>query len=195
MQLDQVPKMLGKLTADWSPHAFVVSFKLETDETILQRKAEGAMKKYHVNLVVANILQTRKDLCYIVHKLTEDTFKMTKLTRPNNSHNIESVVIKEIWSHHSKFVERKFDELTRDGHSHLSAAAAFYENDHQQTRLCRHTQAYLQDVDEKWEQLASCSPNTAKRRSAERSWSAIATTILAATVLYYVGRRNALVGK
>ena len=34
----QVPKMLGTLQSVWAPEAFIVSFKLETDEQILISK-------------------------------------------------------------------------------------------------------------------------------------------------------------
>lgn len=66
LELQQVPKMLGKLTQQWAPRSFVVSFKLETDENILFQKAGGAIRNYNVHLVVANILNTRADTCYIV---------------------------------------------------------------------------------------------------------------------------------
>ena len=36
----QVPKMLGVLKHVWAPEAFVVSFKLETDENILLKKVQ-----------------------------------------------------------------------------------------------------------------------------------------------------------
>lgn len=36
--LMQVPKMLGALHRDWAPEAFLVSFKLETDDNILISK-------------------------------------------------------------------------------------------------------------------------------------------------------------
>jgi phosphopantothenate-cysteine ligase len=38
IHLDGVPKMLGALR-DWAPEHFAVSFKLETDEAILLKKA------------------------------------------------------------------------------------------------------------------------------------------------------------
>ena len=69
LELEQVPKVLGKLVNEWAPKAFVVSFKLETDESILFTKAWGAIEKYHVHLVVANILHTRADKCYLVQPL------------------------------------------------------------------------------------------------------------------------------
>jgi phosphopantothenate-cysteine ligase len=57
LELDPVPKRLQQLTHDWSPDAFVVSFKLETDLNILIYKAKRAISNYQVNLVVANLLQ------------------------------------------------------------------------------------------------------------------------------------------
>jgi hypothetical protein len=103
--------MLGVLRHEWAPGAFVVSFKLETDETILLDKvgwrgggsrvleghraaalrhqtpgaapvpaslhqvfappltpqAAGAVERYGVHAVVANLLHTRKDRVLIVH--------------------------------------------------------------------------------------------------------------------------------
>ena len=38
LRLPKVPKMVAALRQTWAPRAFVVSFKLETDETILLRK-------------------------------------------------------------------------------------------------------------------------------------------------------------
>jgi phosphopantothenate-cysteine ligase len=44
---------------DWAPQAFLVSFKLETDPSILLDKARGAIRAYGVNAVVANELHSR----------------------------------------------------------------------------------------------------------------------------------------
>ena len=38
----QVPKMLKSLRQDWAPRAFVISFKLETDENLLIKKVMPA---------------------------------------------------------------------------------------------------------------------------------------------------------
>lgn len=46
IQLQLVPKLLAPLVSLWVPHAFVVSFKLETDENILITKAREALNKY-----------------------------------------------------------------------------------------------------------------------------------------------------
>ncbi|KAI0493099.1 hypothetical protein KFK09_027375 [Dendrobium nobile] len=60
MRLTQVPKMLRILRTDWAPSAFCVSFKLETDSEILLQKAESALRKYQMHVVVANELATYK---------------------------------------------------------------------------------------------------------------------------------------
>ncbi len=60
LELQQVPKLLGVLREVWAPEAFYVSFKLETDESILIESAFRALAKYNVHLVVANELSTRK---------------------------------------------------------------------------------------------------------------------------------------
>ena len=59
LRLRAVPKCLPLLRHEWAPHAFVVSFKLETDPSMLLKKALGAVAKYSVHLVVANLLDTR----------------------------------------------------------------------------------------------------------------------------------------
>jgi len=41
-----VPKVLSAITHVWSPKAFIISFKLETDNTILEQKAKDALCKY-----------------------------------------------------------------------------------------------------------------------------------------------------
>ncbi|KAL3139989.1 hypothetical protein ABBQ38_004275 [Trebouxia sp. C0009 RCD-2024] len=66
LRLAMVPKMLGTLRSTWAPEAFIVSFKLETDEQILISKAAGSIKNYNVHAVVANILETRMNQVLIV---------------------------------------------------------------------------------------------------------------------------------
>ncbi|PHU20261.1 Phosphopantothenate--cysteine ligase 2 [Capsicum chinense] len=61
MRLAQVPKMLSVLRNEWAPMAFHISFKLETDTDILLAKADMALKKYKMHMVIANELLTRKE--------------------------------------------------------------------------------------------------------------------------------------
>lgn len=66
MQLAAVPKMIKVLKEDWAPLAFYVSFKLETDQSILIQKARDALQKYRVHAVVANELVTRRSKVTVV---------------------------------------------------------------------------------------------------------------------------------
>jgi phosphopantothenate-cysteine ligase len=38
----------------------VISFKLETDKNILEQKVKDSIKKYDVDMVVGNVLETRR---------------------------------------------------------------------------------------------------------------------------------------
>ncbi|KAB5562789.1 DNA/pantothenate metabolism flavo protein [Coniochaeta sp. 2T2.1] len=60
IDLDPVPKFLHNLVADWSAGCYIVSFKLETDPTILVHKAKYSLDRYQHNLVIGNLLSTRK---------------------------------------------------------------------------------------------------------------------------------------
>eukprot|EP00929_Paragymnodinium_shiwhaense_P032586 TRINITY_DN18031_c0_g1_i3.p1 TRINITY_DN18031_c0_g1~~TRINITY_DN18031_c0_g1_i3.p1 ORF type:complete len:329 (+),score=44.03 TRINITY_DN18031_c0_g1_i3:77-1063(+) len=65
IKLQNVPKLLGALKI-WAPEAFVVSFKLETNPNILRAKAAGALKKYGVDVVCSNLLQSTRDAVTLV---------------------------------------------------------------------------------------------------------------------------------
>ena len=60
IDLDPVPKFLKNLVEGWAPEGMIVSFKLETDPSILVEKARAALKRYSHHLVIGNLLSTRK---------------------------------------------------------------------------------------------------------------------------------------
>lgn len=61
INLDPVPKFLHRLVDGWAPDgSMVVSFKLETDPTLLVYKARTALQRYSHHLVIGNLLSTRK---------------------------------------------------------------------------------------------------------------------------------------
>jgi hypothetical protein len=72
LELSGVPKVLGAVKAEWAPAALVVSFKLETNEHVLLAKAAGALRKYAVDLVVANRLATYKRHVTLVMRSSRD---------------------------------------------------------------------------------------------------------------------------
>lgn len=61
INLDPVPKFLSSLVQSWAPKgSMIVSFKLETDPSLLVTKAEQSLEKYQHDLVIGNMLTTRK---------------------------------------------------------------------------------------------------------------------------------------
>ncbi|KAJ5780416.1 hypothetical protein N7457_005576 [Penicillium paradoxum] len=61
VNLDPVPKFLHQLVDGWAPEgSMVVSFKLETDPSLLVYKARTALQRYSHHLVIGNLLSTRK---------------------------------------------------------------------------------------------------------------------------------------
>ena len=59
IDLDMVPKFLKQLVEKWAPNAMIISFKLETDPSILISKARAALERYSHHLVIGNVLATR----------------------------------------------------------------------------------------------------------------------------------------
>jgi phosphopantothenate-cysteine ligase len=68
LQLYPVPKCVGLVRQVWAPHAFCITFKLETDDTILVDKAKLAMEKNQVDMVIGNTLSSRHDKVTIVQR-------------------------------------------------------------------------------------------------------------------------------
>ena len=60
INLDPVPKFLKSLVDGWAPEGMIVSFKLETDPSLLVSKARQALERYSHHLVIGNLLSTRK---------------------------------------------------------------------------------------------------------------------------------------
>lgn len=103
ISLHLVPKILEPLVSLWVPNAFVVSFKLETDSSILVSKARGAIKKYHHKLVVGNLLQTRKHHVVIVTENEEYDIKLSNEEQLQNV-EIESKIVTDLAKRHDKLI-------------------------------------------------------------------------------------------
>ncbi|CAK7347069.1 unnamed protein product [Dovyalis caffra] len=102
MRLVQVPKMLSVLKKGWVPMAFCISFKLETDSKILLEKAEMALKKYGMHMVVANELSTRKEEVTVVTG-NEKILVCCDKTQPDS--DVEKPLIELIVGRHSAYVK------------------------------------------------------------------------------------------
>ena len=108
LTLQKVPKMIGALRTEWAPHAMVVSFKLETDETLLEKKARNSIQLYNVHMVIASMLHTRNDRVYLV-----TASSTVQLDRPENEPVIEKCLIEKVVEAHQHHIAIGQIELNR----------------------------------------------------------------------------------
>lgn len=110
IDLDPVPKFLKRLVETWIPGAMIISFKLETDSKLLLSKCRQALQRYGHQLVIGNLLQTRKNEVTFV---TDDSVVPVRLTQEqaDNGVEIESVFIPKVIQRHSDYIDSKVQEL------------------------------------------------------------------------------------
>ncbi|PIN24731.1 putative protein with similarity to phosphopantothenoylcysteine synthetase/decarboxylase [Handroanthus impetiginosus] len=101
MRLAEVPKMLSMLRKVWAPMAFCISFKLETDTKLLLEKADMALRKYNMHMVIANELITHKEEVVVVMKSGNITVRRDKTQA---TADIEDPLIKLIVDRHSAYI-------------------------------------------------------------------------------------------
>ncbi|KAK6459581.1 DNA/pantothenate metabolism flavoprotein [Scheffersomyces xylosifermentans] len=107
IDLEPVPKFLSRLVDNWAPAAMIVSFKLETDNTILIKKAKNALTRYQHQLVIGNLLQTRKK--EVVFVTTDEPDQWIKLTDEEykNKEEIEKIIIPAVIERHHKWIKQR----------------------------------------------------------------------------------------
>jgi phosphopantothenate-cysteine ligase len=104
LKLDPVPKFLRPLAETWAPDAFVVSFKLETDDALLVPKAREALAKYGHQMVVANMLHTRKRTITLVTPEEEEEIVMGE-KELKSGHEIEEKFVPAIVQAHAGWIK------------------------------------------------------------------------------------------
>ncbi|CAK5071140.1 unnamed protein product [Meloidogyne enterolobii] len=106
LTLSLVPKLLERLVEKIVPSAYIVSFKLETDESILLKKAKDAIEKYGHNAVIGNLLQTRKKSVVFVYpnnKPTE-TINIEQKDLEKGVEEIEEKIVGKLVQEHEEFI-------------------------------------------------------------------------------------------
>lgn len=103
LNLVQAPKMMGPLVKEWIPQAFTVSFKLETDMNIISKKARQALAKYSHQVVVSNILQTRKKTVVMITPTQETAIWMSD-SELEAGHEIEEKIVADLKKMHQQFI-------------------------------------------------------------------------------------------
>jgi phosphopantothenate---cysteine ligase (ATP) len=93
IDLEPVPKFLKQLVDGWAPDGMIVSFKLETDPSILVKKALYSLNKYSHHLVIGNLLLTRKWEVVFVSALDgEKWIRVPRNRRTKSFSGVESMV-------------------------------------------------------------------------------------------------------
>lgn len=94
INLDPVPKFLSTLVQSWAPKgSMIVSFKLETNPDLLVAKAEQALERYHHDLVIGNLLTTRKwEVVFITRDGGEHWIRVPKTRRSKSFSGIEKMI-------------------------------------------------------------------------------------------------------
>jgi len=90
LELHRVPKSLELVKKRWNSEAFVLAFKLETDEALLMKKSVESLRVNGVDAVLANDLYRRYDQVHIVRNDGED---IETLKRACESDEIEETLI------------------------------------------------------------------------------------------------------
>lgn len=104
--MKMVPKILSPLVKDWAPQAFVTSFKLETDPSILLDRARRALDTYRHQAVVANVLDSRRGYVVVVTPETQSELVLTE-DDVRTDVEIEERIVSNLTSAHSKFITQQ----------------------------------------------------------------------------------------
>lgn len=108
LSMKMVPKILSPLVKEWAPQAFVISFKLETDASILLDKARRALDTYRHQAVVANVLDSRRGYVVVVTPETQAELILTE-EDVKNEVEIEERIVSNLTSAHDNFITQQVD--------------------------------------------------------------------------------------
>ena len=115
VDLDPVPKFLKSLVDGWAPNAMIVSFKLETDPSLLISKAKKALERYSHHLVIGNLLLTRAWEVALVSPGREEWIRLpdhgqdpTKISAFEGGSvlEIESLIVPQVVKLHDNLIEQ-----------------------------------------------------------------------------------------
>ncbi len=154
INLDPVPKFLKSLVDGWAPEGMIVSFKLETDPSLLVAKAQQALERYSHHLVIGNLLSTRKfEVVFVapgkeewwvrvpVHKRVKSVSGARPTINAMSNQNIpeqewmngdleqeiESLIVPEVTKMHQAFTQRSQQHKEADEEDLLAKALAWAE--------------------------------------------------------------------
>ncbi|KAJ2509272.1 Phosphopantothenate--cysteine ligase cab2 [Coemansia sp. RSA 2052] len=106
LRMNQVPKFLRPLVKNWAPLCFIVSFKLETDPELLGPKARHALEKYGHQVVIANMLNTRKWQVWLFTKDEASCPATIQISKEelDAGKDIEQDLVEELARRHKEYI-------------------------------------------------------------------------------------------
>lgn len=99
LELDPVPKCLAHISKSWAPSAYLISFKLETDASILEQKVARSFAAGQ-QMIIGNLLQTYKERVTVY---TADPSSAELIQKPTDG-ELERDLVAAVVKHHSAFV-------------------------------------------------------------------------------------------
>jgi len=114
INLDPVPKFLSALVQSWAPKgSMIVSFKLETNPSLLVAKAEQSLHRYHHDLVIGNLLTTRKwEVVFVSRDGGERWLRVPKARRSKSISGVEELVGKAERKHEPEHIDLEGGTVT-----------------------------------------------------------------------------------
>lgn len=105
IELQQVPKVLKVLKSTWCPKAFIVTFKLETDTALLEKKARAHLdvdNGYGVQAVIGNILGQHQTKVFLI--LARDSKLLPFESTPDTE--LEEGLIAKLAEEHKAYIAK-----------------------------------------------------------------------------------------
>lgn len=187
-----MPKLLGVLRNTWAPHAFVVSFKLETDANILLEKAYRAIDNYNVHLVIANLLQTRRDECILVSKelgekdvdLPSEAYVKIPVRRDTDQPHLEEKLVTAVERAHVGHLLHEYGifaaNKSLDDQANVEMEVLEMLSDALSAPLAEEVKNYICMADEAWADLNSDATHSPPppRRASKGDWFVLTCRVL-----------------
>lgn len=104
LKLDAVPKIIRPLVNDWATKGFIVSFKLETDPSLLISKSMAALERYGHQLVVGNILETRKRVVWFISPNSKEVELRLSQKQVEEGEEIEKFIVEYLVGRHQDWI-------------------------------------------------------------------------------------------
>ena len=91
IELEKVPKLISTLTGTWAPTVSIFSFKLETDEEKIVKKAQKYFSQGVAGVIGNELLTRRYKVILILRDKTEEIFIKEK-----DDYEIETVLVQKL---------------------------------------------------------------------------------------------------